>query len=206
MTIKTAIQDGRFVRYCSGSTEHSVVQQYVADYADTILQSVKTADLLFQTSNEAAAAWCYRVPEQLPVVDVVESLEDQSESDIGMITERVFNKGRSSCFQAHGPFIYIHWFGTVPSMQRQGYGGQVMKAITDIADAENKWTYLEASDQGYHLYIRHGFEVLEELRVTPDAPVMLVLLRTCRPKTTSQFAKAARHPHRTSTDVKRLRR
>ncbi len=45
--------------------------------------------------------------------------------------------------------------------------------ITDIADAENKWTYLEASDQGYHLYIRHGFEVLEELRVTPDAPVML---------------------------------
>ena len=45
--------------------------------------------------------------------------------------------------------------------------------IIDIADAENKWTYLEASDQGYHLYIRHGFEVLEELRVTPDAPVML---------------------------------
>ena len=31
--------------------------------------------------------------------------------------------------QAHGPFIYIHWFGTVPSMQRQGYGGQVMKAV-----------------------------------------------------------------------------
>jgi hypothetical protein len=169
--------------------------------------------------------------------------------------------------QAHGPFIYVHWFGTVPSMQRQGYGGEVMKAvsllssplfgaftawqrtqyslrtlpctahtathlscgmskedakmpwacfgqlssclaaiavhkqaldghkhchvqralhkrhnssnadcavqITDIADANNKWTYLEASDQGYHLYIQHGFEVLEELRVTPDAPVML---------------------------------
>ena len=45
--------------------------------------------------------------------------------------------------------------------------------ITDIADAEKKWTYLEASDQGYHLYIRHGFKVLEELRVTLDAPVML---------------------------------
>ncbi len=59
------MQDGRFVRYCSGSTEHPVVQQYVADYAEKILQSVKTTDLLFQTSNEAAAAWCYRVPEQL---------------------------------------------------------------------------------------------------------------------------------------------
>ncbi len=32
--------------------------------------------------------------------------------------------------QAHGPFIYVHWFGTVPSMQRQGYGGQVMKAVS----------------------------------------------------------------------------
>ncbi len=31
--------------------------------------------------------------------------------------------------QAHGPFIYVHWFGTVLSMQRQGYGGQVMKAV-----------------------------------------------------------------------------
>ncbi len=31
--------------------------------------------------------------------------------------------------QAHGPFIYVHWFGTVPNMQRQGYGGQVMKAV-----------------------------------------------------------------------------
>ena len=59
------MQDGRFVRYCSGSTEHPVVQQYVADYAEKILQSVQTTDLLFQTSNEAAAAWCYRVPEQL---------------------------------------------------------------------------------------------------------------------------------------------
>ncbi|KAL0045011.1 hypothetical protein WJX82_005242 [Trebouxia sp. C0006] len=138
-----------------------------------ICKSVKTTDLLFQTSNEAAAAWCYRVPEQLPVVDVVESSEDKSEPDIDMMTERVFNKGRSKCFRAYGPFIYVHWFGTVPSMQRQGYGGEVMKAITDIADANNKWTYLEASDQGYHLYIQHGFEVLEELRVTPDAPVML---------------------------------
>jgi len=59
------MQDGRFVRYCSGSTEHPVVQEYVADYAEAILQSVQTTDLLFQTSNEAAAAWCYRVPEQL---------------------------------------------------------------------------------------------------------------------------------------------
>ena len=45
--------------------------------------------------------------------------------------------------------------------------------ITDTADAEKKWTYLEASDQGYHLYIQHGFKVLEELQVTLDAPVML---------------------------------
>jgi len=38
--------------------------------------------------------------------------------------------------------------------------------VTNIADAEKKQTHLQALDQGYHLYIRQGFEVLEELRVT----------------------------------------
>ena len=31
--------------------------------------------------------------------------------------------------QAHGPFIYMAWFGTLPTMQRKGFGGQVMKAV-----------------------------------------------------------------------------
>ena len=31
--------------------------------------------------------------------------------------------------QDHGPFIYVHFIGTVPAMQRQGYGSQVMTAV-----------------------------------------------------------------------------
>ena len=34
--------------------------------------------------------------------------------------------------QAHGPFIYIAWFGTLPTMQRKGFGGQVMKAVSAL--------------------------------------------------------------------------
>ena len=61
-----ALQDGLLMRYCSGSTERATVQQFVADFAMSQLRlSVETPDLLFQTSNEATAAWCYRVPEQL---------------------------------------------------------------------------------------------------------------------------------------------
>ena len=61
-----ALQDGPLMRYCSGSTERPIVQQFIADFAmSQIRLSVETPDLLFQTSNEATAAWCYRMPEQL---------------------------------------------------------------------------------------------------------------------------------------------
>ena len=49
--------------------------------------------------------------------------------------------------------------------------------IADIADAEKKWCYLEASNQGYQLYKQHGFKVLHEQHVKPDAPVMLQMAR-----------------------------
>ena len=65
-----ALQDGPLMRYCSGSTERPIVQQFVADFTISQIQSsVKTPDLLFQTSNEATAAWCYRMPEQLVLSD-----------------------------------------------------------------------------------------------------------------------------------------
>ena len=60
-----ALQDGLLMQYSARSTEPSVVQKFVGDYAESILMSVPAADLLFQTANEAAAAWCYRMPEQL---------------------------------------------------------------------------------------------------------------------------------------------
>lgn len=61
-----ALQDGPLMQYCSGSTERPIVQQFVADFTMSQMQlSVETPDLLFQTSNEATAAWCYRMPEQL---------------------------------------------------------------------------------------------------------------------------------------------
>lgn len=44
--------------------------------------------------------------------------------------------------------------------------------ITDVADAEKKWAYTEATAQGYHLYIQHGFDVLYESQMSPDAPIM----------------------------------
>ena len=60
-----ALQDGLLMQYSARSIEPSVVQKFVGDYAESILMSVPAADLLFQTANEAAAAWCYRMPEQL---------------------------------------------------------------------------------------------------------------------------------------------
>lgn len=47
-----------------------------------------------------------------------------------------------------------------PAHQRKGVGGQLLRAVTDKADAEGVPSLLVASAEARDLYLRCGFEVL----------------------------------------------
>ncbi len=68
------------------------------------------------------------------------------------------------------PHYYLFFLGTRPEWQSRGIGSAVMQAVLDRCDREAKPAYLEASSEGNkRLYLRHGFEVTEEIRL-PDGP------------------------------------
>ena len=55
---------------------------------------------------------------------------------------------------------------------------QVCKA----ADVEQQWVYVETgSERATHLYLRHGFQIVSEVRPHPDAPVTFCMGRPPKP-------------------------
>lgn len=70
----------------------------------------------------------------------------------------VLKTGKAKYYAEVGSFLYIAIMATLPSHQRKGLGGQIMKHLTDQADAAGKPMYIEASSEGSaRLYERHGF-------------------------------------------------
>ncbi len=65
---------------------------------------------------------------------------------------------------------YLFFLGTTPNRQSQGIGTKLMKLVLDRCDREAIPAYLEASSEdNKRLYLRHGFDVTEEIRL-PDGP------------------------------------
>ncbi|KAL0055103.1 hypothetical protein WJX82_007048 [Trebouxia sp. C0006] len=83
---------------------------------------------------------------------------------------------------AHGTCIKVSFIGTQPEKQGQGLGGQLIRAINKVADAEQQWVYLEASsERGTHLYLRNGFQIVKETKLQPDAPTIYCMGRPPKP-------------------------
>lgn len=65
----------------------------------------------------------------------------------------------------------VNALATHPDFQRRGYGGALVDAITSLADAEGRSTYLFSSNPiNTEFYNSHGFFTLAELMVGDDDP------------------------------------
>ena len=78
------------------------------------------------------------------------------------------------------PHHYLNVAGVSPQRQRQGLGGRLIVAITEICDRDAVGAYLEAtSEHNRRLYERHGFEVTAPIEL-PDGPTIYAMWRTPR--------------------------
>jgi ribosomal protein S18 acetylase RimI-like enzyme len=88
---------------------------------------------------------------------------------------------RASRFQAQvmkaHPMRPKHWYlyaiGTRLESQGRGLGSALLREALDVVDAAGEPAYLESSNiRNVPLYERHGFKVVEEIRVAGGGPPM----------------------------------
>jgi GNAT superfamily N-acetyltransferase len=69
------------------------------------------------------------------------------------------------------PHYYLDTLGVGPEWQGQGLGSALLGPVLERCDSERMPAYLNAGSQrSRNLYLRHGFEVMEEFRLPEDGP------------------------------------
>jgi ribosomal protein S18 acetylase RimI-like enzyme len=64
------------------------------------------------------------------------------------------------------PHFYLAVLGTEPAAQGRGLGSAVLSAVLEQCDSDQVGAYLESSkERNIDFYARHGFRVLEEIRL-----------------------------------------
>jgi len=64
------------------------------------------------------------------------------------------------------PHFYLAVLGTEPAAQGRGLGSAVLGAVLEQCDSDQVGAYLESSkERNIDFYARHGFRVLEEIRL-----------------------------------------
>ena len=70
-----------------------------------------------------------------------------------------------------GEHFYLALLGVVPEAQGRGLGSQLMYPVLERCDREGIPAYLEASTpRSRDLYLRHGFDVVEEVTLPDSGP------------------------------------
>jgi ribosomal protein S18 acetylase RimI-like enzyme len=83
----------------------------------------------------------------------------------------------------HEQHYYLPVIGVQPESQGKGFGSALLRPILDRCDSERLPAYLEASSmRSRALYERHGFELVEELRVEDGAPPLWRMWREPMPQ------------------------
>jgi GNAT superfamily N-acetyltransferase len=80
----------------------------------------------------------------------------------------------------HEPHHYLFLLATRREWQGFGVGSAVMRPVLDVCDRDSMPAYLEAtSESNIALYLRHGFEVVGEIKL-PRGPSMWPMWRSPR--------------------------
>jgi ribosomal protein S18 acetylase RimI-like enzyme len=76
------------------------------------------------------------------------------------------------------PHYYLWILGVHPGRQGRGIGTALMRPVLERCDEEGVPAYLEAtSSRNRDLYLRNGFEVVEEVRWPGDGPPLWLMWR-----------------------------
>ena len=81
------------------------------------------------------------------------------------------------------PHWYLASLGTAVEQQGKGVGGALMRPVLEHCDAEGIPCYLESSkERNLPFYRRHGFEVVEEVPLPGDGPLLWTMWREPQPQ------------------------
>jgi len=84
----------------------------------------------------------------------------------------------------HEPHWYLASLGTAVELQGKGIGSALMRPVLEHCDAEGIPAYLESSkERNVPFYGRHGFEVVKEVRLPDDGPLIWTMWREPQPAT-----------------------
>jgi len=123
----------------------------------------------------SAAVWAPPGPEaddELPTVlgEVVEEYAERLFEILELMEEK----------HPVEPHYYLFLLGTKPGWQGRGLGSSLMAPVLETCDRDRVPAYLEAtSERNKQLYLRHGFEVVDEIPL-PDGPKMWPMWRLPR--------------------------
>ena len=122
--------------------------------------------------GRAVALWAPPGKWQTPVGDILGSAGTM----LGALRFRTIH-GLRSLLTVEGahPKSPEHWYlgflGTAPEHQGRGLGADLLREVLARADEAGTAAYLESSNpRNLTLYRRHGFEVVEELKMPWDCP------------------------------------
>lgn len=89
----------------------------------------------------------------------------------GRIPTRLFGLEAVLAQHPHEPHYYLQVLGVDTSAQGMGWGSQLIRRGTEIADAARMPCYLETmTEQNVKLYLRHGFTVVGEMKLPFGGP------------------------------------
>ena len=139
-------------------------------------------DMYVTADGHGVALWSPPGKWRLPPLEILKSGPDMLRV-FGRRTVRALRtlsavEGR----HPHDEHWYLAVLGTHADHRGKGRGGEVMAPILRRCDEEGVPAYLESSNpRNIPFYVRQGFEPLEPIHVTPDAPVITPMRREPRP-------------------------
>lgn len=133
----------------------------------TFMDACRGGDEIYTIEDRLAAAVCVP-PGEEPDEAQLAALEEIS----GEYAPRVGELGElMNAGHPHEPHYYLFFLGTRPERQSRGIGSVLLAQLLEPCDQQGMPAYLDAtSERNRRLYLRHGFEVTEEVRLPGGTP------------------------------------